>query len=130
MSRNIEGPVLIDTSVWIDALRGKTQNVVADVRTLLEKDLAVTCGPVLMELRRGLRPEERKKVLPLFNAVRRIDFEEEDWEMAGDLDATLRNKGVTVPPVDMLIARVCLRHKLPIFTLDGHFRDIPGLKTL
>jgi predicted nucleic acid-binding protein len=47
---------------------------------------------------------------------------------AGDLDASLRKKGMTIPPMDVIIAQVCRHHKVAIFTLDEHFHSIPGLK--
>ncbi|MBW1753210.1 MAG: PIN domain-containing protein [Deltaproteobacteria bacterium] len=120
--------VLLDTSIWIDALRGKTPNIVALTQGLLSDDRALTCGPVIFEINRGLRPPERKKILPLFDALIRLSFDEAIWDAAGDLDASLRKKGVTIPPMDVLIAQICLHHKVVLFTLDEHFRSVPGLQ--
>ncbi len=122
------GLVLIDTSAWIDAFREKTDWVAPLIRRLLDEDRAVICGPVLFEIRRGLRPAERKRVLPLFDALHRLPFEETDWEKAGDLDASLRKKGITLPSMDLLISHLCLKHKIAILTLDKHFKSIPGLR--
>jgi len=47
-------PVLLDTSVWIDALRGKTPEIVAETQALLNDDRVLTCGPVLFEIKRGI----------------------------------------------------------------------------
>ena len=58
--------VLLDTSLWIDALRGKKPEIVAVTQGLLNDDRILTCGPVIFEIKRGLRPRERKKILPLF----------------------------------------------------------------
>ena len=123
-------PVLADTSAWIDALNGKTTAIVSKMQLLLNEDRIVTCGPVLFEIKRGLRPVERKKILPLFDALVRLSFEENMWEAAGDLDASLRSKGITIPPMDVLIAALCLRHGVFLFTLDEHFHSVPGLKIL
>ena len=120
--------VLLDTSVWIDALRGKTPNIVALTQGLLNDDRALTCGPVMFEIKRGLRSSERKKILPLFDALIRLSFDEAIWDAAGDLDASLRKKGITIPPMDVLIAQICLQHKVALFTLDEHFRSVPGLQ--
>jgi len=120
--------VLLDTSVWIDALRGKTTDIVAITRGLLNDDRVVTCGPVLFEIKRGLRAPERKKILPLFNALIRLSVDETVWDTAGDLGASLRKKGVTIPPMDIIIAQVCIHHGVFLFTLDEHFRAVPGLK--
>ena len=127
MTGNMES-VLFDTSVWIDALRGKTPGIVAVTQGLLSDDRVLTCGPVIFEIKRGLRPPEKKKIIPLFDALIRLSFDETVWDAAGDLDASLRKKGITIPPMDVIIAQVCLYHKVFLFTLDEHFRSVPGLK--
>ena len=127
MTGNTES-VLLDTSVWIDALRGKTSNIVATTQELLKDDRVLTCEPVIFEIKRGLRPSERNRIMPLFNALIRLPFDETVWDAAGDLDASLRKKGITIPPMDVIIAQVCLHHKVSLFTLDEHFRSVPGLK--
>jgi len=121
-------PVLLDTSVWIDAFRGNTTDIVTATQALLNDDRVLTCGPVIFEINRGLRPRERKKILPLFDALIRLSFDETAWDAAGHLDASLRKKGITIPPMNVIIAQVCLHHKVLLFTLDEHFRSIPGLK--
>lgn len=120
--------VLLNTSVWIDALRGKTPEIVKIAQGLLNDDCVLTCGPVIFEINRGLRPSERKSILALFDAITRLSVDETIWDTAGDLDAALRKKGITIPPMDVLIAQICLHHKVFLFSLDEHFRSIPGLK--
>jgi predicted nucleic acid-binding protein len=120
--------VLLDTSVWIDALRGKTPHIVEATEKLLKDDRILICGPILFEIKRGLRPPDRKKILPLLDALIRLSVDETVWDAAGDLDVSLRKKGMTIPPMDLIIAQVCLHHKVSLFTLDEHFHSIPGLK--
>lgn len=127
MTGNLDS-VLLDTSVWIDAFQGKTPDIVAVVQGLLNDDRILTCGPVIFEIKRGLRPPERKKILPLFSALIRLSVDEAVWDAAGDLDASLRKKGITIPPMDVIIAQICLHHKVFLFTLDEHFRSVSGLK--
>ena len=127
MTGNLDS-VLLDTSVWIDAFQGNTPDVIEIVRGLLNDDRVLTCGPVIFEIKRGLRPPERKKILPLFSAIIRLPVDETDWDAAGDLDASLRKKGITIPPMDVIIAQVCLHHKIFLFTLDEHFSSVSGLK--
>ena len=127
MAGNIES-IMLDTSVWINALRGKTPHIVAVTQALLNDDRILICGPVIFEIKRGLRPADRKKILPLFDALIRLSVDEVIWEKAGDLDASLRKKGIAIPPMDVIIAQKCLHHKVPLFTLDEHFRSISELK--
>jgi predicted nucleic acid-binding protein len=126
--RDRREPVLIDTSAWVDAFRGLTPTISDTVENLLLNDMAVTCGPVIFEIRRGLREHERTRVLPLMEALHRLPFHEDDWAQAGELDARLRQDGLTVPPTDALIAHLCLRYDLPLLTLDSHFDNVPGLR--
>lgn len=120
--------IMLDTSVWIEALRGKTPQIVATTQALLNDDRILVCGPVMFEIKRGLRPADHKKILPLFDALIRLSVDEAVWDNAGDLDASLRKKGITIPPMDIIIAQICLDHKVTLFTLDEHFHSIPGLK--
>ena len=126
MAGNIES-IMLDTSVWIDAFRGKTPHIVAVTQALLKDDRILICGPVLFEIKRGLRPANRRKIAPLFDALIRLPVDETVWDNAGDLDASLRKKGITIPPMDVIIAQVCLHHKVSLFTLDEHFHSIPDL---
>ena len=119
--------VLLDTSVWVAALRGADEKTTRRVQQLLRAGRVVICGPVLFELRRGLRPSERERVLPLLDAVPRLHLEEQEWEAAAELDGDLRQRGVTLPPMDVLIAQVARRHTVPLYTLDHHFDEIPQL---
>ena len=121
-------PVLLDTSVWIEALRGKTSDIVAVAQRLLRDDRVLICGPVIFEIKRGLHAPERKKVLPLLDALIRLAVDEAVWDAAGDLDARLRGSGITIPPMDVLIAQVCLKYKVSLFSMDEHFNSVPGFK--
>lgn len=122
--------VMLDTSIWIDAFRGKSPEILKLTKKLLDEDRVCTCGPIVFEIRRGLHPREQKRVFPLFDALIRLKFDESTWDEAGALDASLRRKGLTLPPMDILIASVCLQHGTPLLTLDQHFQAIPGLKCL
>jgi len=127
MAGNIES-IMLDTSVWIDALRGKTPHIGAVTQALLNDDRIVICGPVIFEIKRGLRPADRNKILPLMDALIRLSVDEAVWDNAGELDASLRKKGITIPPMDVIIAQICLNHKVSLFTLDKHFHSISELK--
>ena len=100
------------------------------MQELLADDRVAICGPVVFEIRRGLRPKEQKTVLPLFEALHFLPFAEEDWAAAGSLDVTLRQKGLTLPAMDLLIATLCQRHQVTLLTLDQHFSMVPKLKAL
>lgn len=120
--------VLIDTSAWIAFFRGD-EPVASWVDNALANGAAL-CGVVELELRQGLRLEERARVLPLLDATTRLPTEEGDWARAGDLLAGLRRRGVTVPGTDGLIAHLALKHEVALLENDKHFEHFADLKRL
>lgn len=90
----------------------------------LEFGEAALCGPVVTELRRGLRAPERARVLPLLDGCRLLDQPEDLWVAAGDLGASLSRKGTTVKTLDLLIASYAIAHSVPLLAADADFRVI------
>jgi predicted nucleic acid-binding protein len=121
---------MIDSSVWVDAFRKITPAVGRALADLLNHDLALTCGPVLLELKQGVRIHEHRRVIPLLNGIKRLPTLEADWDDSAQLGASLRRKGINLRSMDLLIAQICLRSQIPLFTLDKDFHDIPNLQLL
>lgn len=115
---------LIDTSAWIAFFRGD-EPVATLVDGVLAEGNAALCGVVEIELRQGLKSQERDRVLPLLSATTRLTIEEGDWVLAGDLLANLRHKGITVPGTDGLIAHLALRYEAALLENDAHFKHFP-----
>jgi hypothetical protein len=113
--------ILVDTSAWIDFFRGRGRLADA-VDRLIETDDAAVCGPIVTEVRRGLRsPLDRRRILPLFESCHRLDDPARLWEEAGDLGYFLTRKGLTVKTLDLLIASYALSHSVALLTADGDF---------
>jgi predicted nucleic acid-binding protein len=113
--------ILVDTSAWIDFFRG-AGSLAGRVDDLLENDQAALCGPVITEIRRGLRSRaERTRVLPLLAGCHLLEQPAALWEEAGELGWYLGRRGATVKSLDLLIATYALAHAVPILTVDGDF---------
>jgi len=113
--------ILVDTSAWIAFFRG-SDPVASSVDRALEFDEVALCGPVLTELRRGLRtPAERRRVLPLLSGCHLLDQPPALWEEAGDLGYALARRGTSVKTLDLLIAAYALSYSMPLLTTDGDF---------
>jgi predicted nucleic acid-binding protein len=113
--------ILIDTSAWIDFFRGR-EPLASAVDEALESDDAALCGPVLTELRRGLLNErERRRVLPLLDALHVLSPPDQLWADAGDLGFALRRRGVISKTIDLLIATYALTHAAALLTADADF---------
>ena len=116
--------ILVDTSAWIAFFRGA--GPLADrVDELLVTNEVALCGPVLTELRRGLRsPAERRKVIPLLDGCHTLAQPERLWEEAGELGYTLARKGATVKTLDLLIATYALSHGVALLAEDTDFETM------
>jgi len=122
--------VLVDTTVWIDFFR-HAQGRPGDVLDkLLAEDRVLLCGVVEMEIFQGLRDKELREVRSVFQLIPYLETSREDFIEAGDLWNRLRQKGITIPPTDCLIAQLCLKRNLSLFSLDAHFDGIKGLKRI
>lgn len=117
--------ILIDTSAWIDFFRNQSGAVGDSVATLIEREQAVMTGPVLAELLQGLKSRQESNTLrELFDVLPYLEVSRRDWEKSGDLLRKLRQRGITVPLTDALIASVAKRTGCAVLTLDRHFEHL------
>jgi predicted nucleic acid-binding protein len=112
--------ILVDTSAWIEFFRGR-EPLASRVDGLLDTNDVAVCGPVLLELRRGLRAADRGTVLPLLEACHLLEQPPALWEEAGELGAAAGRRGSTVKSLDLLIAAYALSHSVPLLTTDSDF---------
>ena len=114
--------ILIDTSAWVEYLRGTGSKTARQVRGLLAGDLATT-EPVRMEVLAGARDEhhliELRRLLARASLLR---VESGDFEHAAGLYRACRHHGETVRRlIDCLIAAVAIRHDVAIVHADTDF---------
>jgi predicted nucleic acid-binding protein len=120
--------ILPDTCAWIDYFRPGATSLGVRLEEALDATAVYACGPVLYELVQGARSE--KEQAELTNALSALPFLEMTvalWVKAGQLSASLRKAGRTIPFSDTLIATLALENNLTVMTVDEHFRTIPDL---
>ncbi len=124
--------VLVDSSAWIEAFRRKGQlEVKLAVEGLLDAYEAQWCTPVRLEVLGGARSEERARLGRHFSVVPYRACTEADWDRAVSLAWKLRDHGLTVPWLDVVIAALALHDDVRLYTLDSHFSriaEIAGLR--
>ncbi len=92
----------------------------------IENDQALLCGVVMTELLQGVKGKKEKQQLDfLFSGIEILDTINKDWIDAGLCLQNLRNKGITLPVTDALIATVALNNAVPVLTIDKHFNYLP-----
>lgn len=118
--------VIVDTSVWIDLLRGVFSSRAMRLSEILEdpqQDVALT-DVIFMELLRGVTRErqvpELTRQLRAFPILRLRGLE--DFDRAAELSRAARRTGISLrSSLDLLIATICVRDGLPILHADRDF---------
>jgi predicted nucleic acid-binding protein len=124
--------VLVDSSVWIEALRreGKLE-VKVSLEGLLEEYEAAWCGPVKLEVLGGARVQDRKRLSAYFECIPYKPMPDRAWDFAKECYWRLRDKGQTVPFNDVLIGSLSLAWTCRVYAVDHHFevmRDVLGVR--
>ena len=126
--------MIVDTSVWVNGLRGVQTKQVAVVTNHIITDQRIYITPtilqeVLQEVRDDSRYEPVKEGL-LAHTILVLDPVEAAIE-AAQLYRTLRKKGVTIrKPNDCLIAHYALFYDIPILHNDTDFDQIARFTAL
>ena len=116
-------PFLIDTSAWLLALRKTFLPTVRDrIDHLLNEDVVITTGMVKLELLGGTKTKtEFQRLKARLDALDAVETDVRLWARAYDLAFNLRQRGVTIPHTDILIAACALHTKAVVLHADAHF---------
>lgn len=121
--------VIADTSVWIPFFNRPDSPQKATLDLLIDADEVVLVGVVLAELLQGCRTSSERETLS--EALLALPYHEVTqfiWSQTGDLSAQLLRRGVTLPLSDLIIAALAIEHHCPVYSLDTHFKKIPGVR--
>jgi hypothetical protein len=117
--------VLVDTSVWSEALRRSKRfetDVVREFRMLISEHRVDIVGPIRQEVLSGLREEAQFEKLDTdLTAFPDLPLVTDDYTTAARFFNTCRAKGVQGSNTDFLICAIAARRKLAIYTTDKDF---------
>jgi len=120
--------VIADTSVWIPFFNDPESPEKREICTLIDADRLILVGVVLAELLQGCRTsKEAQTILSALAGLRYLETSFAGWKKTGEISASLRHRGITLPFSDLVIAALALEHNCHVFTLDPHFDLVPGL---
>jgi predicted nucleic acid-binding protein len=119
-------PALIDTSVWLFALR---KDFIPEIRSrvddLLRNNLVFTTGIINLELLSGAKTDsEFERLKDRLMTLDDIITDDIIWDKASVLAFKLRRKGITVPHTDILIAACAILEGCVLLHADNHFNII------
>lgn len=116
---------LVDTSSWIEFLRGHQNETALRVKELLRNDQAGWCELIAVELWNGVRPgQEKSPLMELEKAVTLFPISSAVWQKARRLALRCRESGLTAPANDLIIAACAAHYDLEIEHVDTHFHKI------
>ena len=125
MTRN---KILVDTSVWIEYFRNNPE-ITGIIDTELSNNNICITGPIITELLHGVKTEKELNLLSdHIDALSWLECGIEEWKKAGLVSFKLRKSGYTVPVSDVIIAVVAISNDACVYTMDSHFKQIPGVR--
>lgn len=123
--------VLVDSSVWIEALRRNGNlHVKVALESLLDAYEAQWCSPVRLEVMGGARRQDRAQLERHFSVISYRACNELDWNHAVSLGWKIRDEGITIPWFDVMIASLALTDGVRLYTVDKHFEKIATITGL
>lgn len=119
--------IIVDTSIWIEYFKENPAVVEVIERGIMENCIFIV-GPVISELLQGVRTnKEYEELVSCIDCIPYIEAKIEDWKKAGKISFNLRSEGITIPLTDILISVLAINNQAQIYTLDYHFKSIPGV---
>ena len=125
---------LVDTSVWIDFLRGTHTQAVSRLNQIIEAEIPFgITGVIYQEILQGAAsPAQFEQLRTYFSTQRFFDprFEKYSYAAAAQLYFTCRQNGITIrSTLDCLIAQICLEHGLILLNSDKDFERISTIQS-
>ena len=119
--------LLIDTSVWIDFLRGVSSHENLFLKeSLTQRENIYVAGIIIQEILQGVRDDAQYRSLYAYLLLfPRIETEFSDYLAAADMYRALRKKGITLEsPTDCLIATLAIKANVDLLHKDSDFTVI------
>jgi predicted nucleic acid-binding protein len=121
--------VLIDTSVWSEALRRKEKSINSSetiVRRIIDNnDEIVLIGIILQEILSGISNQKLfSEIRNILNDFSYLEISKNDYIYAAELRNKCKRNGITASSIDFLIASVAINNKLRLVTYDKDFINI------
>jgi predicted nucleic acid-binding protein len=120
--------IVVDTSVWVAALRDASSREARHLGELLEEGVVALPAPVRVELLSSASSIERRKLLFSFAALPVLYPSRETWDRIDRWIETASRKGERFGAMDLLIAALAADHGGVVWSLDADFERLGKLK--
>jgi predicted nucleic acid-binding protein len=119
--------IVVDTSVWVAALRGPRSAQAGTLRALLDADEVALALPVRVELMAGVSRKDRAGVARGLSALPVVRPSDETWQLVERWVKTAADDGQHFAVTDLLIAGVAHELGALVWSLDDDFSRMEPL---
>jgi predicted nucleic acid-binding protein len=116
---------LIDTSAWVEYLRGPLHPIHFDVKGLLDRREAAWCGIVALELANFVSADQANRLRKVQKLAWMVETDAHVWDKACRLATAARRAGVTAPLPDLVVFTCARIYSLEL--LHKEDADFPRL---
>ncbi len=120
--------IVVDTSVWISALRHPASPHAGTLSSLLDSDEVVLPVPVRSELLMGTSGQTRERLKRALEAIPVVYPTDATWQLLDEWSARARGRGETFGLVDLLIGALSVEIGALVWSLDGDFARLAAMK--
>ena len=119
--------IVVDTSVWVEALRDGGSWEAGRLRNLLDEDRAAIVAPVKLELLLGASRRQEPGLRRLLSALPCWYPQTESWQLAESWIEPALRAGQRFGFADLLIAAIAHEKRARIWSLDRDFERLQSL---
>jgi len=124
--------ILVDTSVWVEVLRDKTDRMVKVFRERTGDEIIAFSRFTQLELLQGAKNEQEWQRLDTYLSTQYyLEATENTWRDAARIYFELRKNGITInSPIDCCIAQLAIETQVLLLHRDKDFERIARIRLL
>jgi predicted nucleic acid-binding protein len=120
--------IVVDTSVWINALRSHDSKESRHLIELLDADQVAMAIPVRVEILSGSQRSQQATLSRTLSALPLLYPRESTWHRIEGWLGAIKNAGDWFGVGDLLIAGIAADHGAAVWSLDSDFARMAKLK--